>query len=36
MAKRRYADLLSRIQEAEVVRLCRDMVRIKSVNPPGR
>ena len=35
MAKRRYADLLSRIQEAEVVRLCRDMVRIKSVNPPG-
>lgn len=35
MAKRKYADLLSQIEEAEVGSLCRDMVRIKSVNPPG-
>ena len=28
-------DLLGRIQEAEVVNLCRDLVRFKSVNPPG-
>lgn len=27
--------LLSRIQEAEVTNLCRDLVRFKSVNPPG-
>jgi succinyl-diaminopimelate desuccinylase len=30
-----YEDLLSRIQETEVVSLCRDLVRFKSVNPPG-
>jgi len=30
-----YEDLLSRIQEAEVVSLCCDLVRFKSVNPPG-
>jgi succinyl-diaminopimelate desuccinylase len=35
MAQVGYEDLLSRIQEAEVVNLCRDLVRFKSVNPPG-
>ena len=35
MAQAGYEDLLSRIQEAEVVNLCRDLVRFKSVNPPG-
>ena len=35
MAQAGYEDLLSRIQEAEVVSLCRDLVRFKSVNPPG-
>jgi succinyl-diaminopimelate desuccinylase len=30
-----YEDLLHRIQETEVVSLCRDLVRFKSVNPPG-
>jgi succinyl-diaminopimelate desuccinylase len=30
-----HRDLLSRIEEAEVVSLCRDLVRLKSVNPPG-
>lgn len=30
-----YDNLLSRIHEAEVVGLCRDLVRFKSVNPPG-
>lgn len=35
MAPAGYEDLLSRIQEAEVVSLCRDLVRFKSVNPPG-
>jgi succinyl-diaminopimelate desuccinylase len=35
MAQAGYEDLLSRIQEAEVVNLCRDLVRFRSVNPPG-
>jgi len=35
MAPAGYGDLLSRIREAEVVSLCRDLVRFKSVNPPG-
>ena len=35
MAQAGYEYLLSRIQEAEVVGLCRDLVRFKSVNPPG-
>jgi len=30
-----YKDLVNQIQEAEVVDLCRDLVRFKSVNPPG-
>lgn len=30
-----FEDLLSRIREDEVVNLCRDLVRFKSVNPPG-
>lgn len=30
-----YKDLVNQIQEAEVVALCRDLVRFKSVNPPG-
>jgi succinyl-diaminopimelate desuccinylase len=28
-------DLLGSIEETEVVRICRELVRIKSVNPPG-
>jgi succinyl-diaminopimelate desuccinylase len=35
MAQGGYEDLLNRIQETEVVSLCRDLVRFKSVNPPG-
>jgi len=35
MVSASYEDLLSRIQEAEVVSLCRDPVRFESVNPPG-
>ena len=35
MVSASYEDLLSRIQEAEVVSLCRDLVRFESVNPPG-
>jgi len=35
MAQAGYKDLLSRIEETEVVNLCRDLVRFKSVNPPG-
>jgi succinyl-diaminopimelate desuccinylase len=35
MVQAGYENLLSRIQEAEVVSLCRDLVRFKSVNPPG-
>lgn len=31
----RQDDLLSRVEEAEVVSLCRNLVRFKSVNPPG-
>ena len=31
----RHKTLLSRIDEAEVVGLCRDLVQLKSVNPPG-
>jgi succinyl-diaminopimelate desuccinylase len=30
-----HEDLLNRIQETEVVSLCRNLVRFKSVNPPG-
>lgn len=30
-----YKDLVNQIQEAEVTGLCRDLVRFKSVNPPG-
>jgi succinyl-diaminopimelate desuccinylase len=28
-------DLLGKVKEAEVVELCRDLVRLQSVNPPG-
>ena len=35
MTQAGYEDLLGEIQEAEVVSLCRDLVRFKSVNPPG-
>ena len=35
MAQGGYENLLNRIQETEVVSLCRDLVRFKSVNPPG-
>ncbi len=35
MAQAGHEDLLSHIQETEVVSLCRDLVRFKSVNPPG-
>jgi succinyl-diaminopimelate desuccinylase len=35
LSTRDYADLLSQIREAEVVSLCRNLVRFKSVNPPG-
>jgi succinyl-diaminopimelate desuccinylase len=35
MAQGDYEDLLNRIEETEVVSLCRDLVRFKSVNPPG-
>jgi succinyl-diaminopimelate desuccinylase len=35
MAQGGYEDLLNRIQETEVVSLCRALVRFKSVNPPG-
>lgn len=35
MTQAAYDDLLSRIQEDEVVGLCRDLVRFKSINPPG-
>ena len=35
MAEKGHEGLLSRIQEAEVTALCRDLVRFKSVNPPG-
>jgi len=31
----KHEELLARIQEAEVVHLCRDLVRINTVNPPG-
>ncbi|MGQ9494390.1 MAG: M20 family metallopeptidase [Anaerolineae bacterium] len=31
----KYEELLTRIKEDELVRLCQDMVRIKTVNPPG-
>ena len=32
MTQAGYEDLLSRIEETEVVNLCREMVRFKSVN----
>jgi len=35
MAPAGYEDLLSQVQEAEVVSLCRDLVRFQSINPPG-
>lgn len=35
MASAGYEELLSQIQEADVMNLCRDLVRFKSVNPPG-
>jgi len=28
-------ELVGAVQEAELVEYCREMVRIKSVNPPG-
>jgi len=30
-----YQDLFDRIDEAEVVRVCRELVRFQTVNPPG-
>lgn len=35
MAKTSYKDLLSQINEAEVVGLCSELIRFKSINPPG-
>lgn len=35
MTKAKYADLLNTIQESDVVNLCRDLIRFKTVNPPG-
>lgn len=32
---KKHEELLGRIQETELVRLCQDLVRIKTVNPPG-
>jgi acetylornithine deacetylase/succinyl-diaminopimelate desuccinylase-like protein len=33
--KKQYEDLLHGIDETEVVRLCSELVRFHSVNPPG-
>ena len=35
MRQGNYKNLVNQIQEAELVDLCRDLVRFKSVNPPG-